>query len=384
MFNQHNFNFCIQQYEKDYKFAVKVAEKEHQRLLQSLRQRLIQHVQQKKVALHRDKEKLDIADTNTLLHHPNQFSINNTASPGGPSSNRKTRHTRHRLDADDLDTAINNSSNNSKRRRKVAADESGSPGPSQRRETEPAHTNGYKDTLPRLEIQPAPAPVYKLEGLFTDRELNANLQQATHDVIQSHSTASASNDNKRRKQNLVVPSNTDSLFPTTADPTDLEDNASVNNADVNMDGAPDTTATLLASTSMDRTHSQLYHATRSAGRLQAAAAPQNTLGELAGRQSAAELIGTYIRERPKKDGDDYQRAPPLSEQEAQDDMRLMQAAMRREDDEAEDEEMEGGDEDGDIEGRKLLDLVAGEEQTDFVGPAGFPVEAEVENDDAGR
>lgn len=397
---QYNFNFFIQQYEKDYKFAIEVAEKEHQRLLKSLRQQLIANIQQRKATLHREKEKLDIADANALLHYPNQFSINNTASPGGPQSNRKTRHTRHRLDADDLDTAINNSTANGKRKRKTAAEveNGGSPGPAQPREIEPLAINGFKETQPRLEVQPVPPPAYTLNRLFTDRELNANLQEATYEVIRSHTSVPASNTsnnnnpNKRRKPNLAVP--TDALFPTAIEPTEPEDNADIINADINnLDGiAPDT----LAATAMDRTPSQLYHATRSAGRLQSAATdPKSSLGELAGRQSAADLIGSYNRanEKPKKaDGDDYQRAPPLSDQEALDDVKLMEQAMRRveasiekergvgeEGDEGDgdgEEEMDeqegagGGLEDAAVD-RKVLELAVGEDKEDFVGPKNF-------------
>lgn len=371
-----------------------MAEKEHQRLLKSLRQQLISNVQQKKATLHREKEKLDIADTNALLHYPNQFSINNTASPGGPQSNRKTRHTRHRLDADDLDTAINNSTANGKRKRKAAADAdgTGSPGPTQSRDLEPTIVNGFKETQPRLELQTAPPPAYTLNRLFTDRELNANLQEATYEVIRSHTSISTSNNGntttttKRRKPNL-----TDPLLPTTADhtTTDLEDATSTTNPAPEIDTLDGTTAPdALAATAMDRTPSQLYHATRSTNRLHTVSTtdPRTTLGELAGRHSAADLIGSYSRanEKPKKadNGDDYQRAPPVSEQEGADDVRLMEAAMRRVDavidgddgggdvDEEEGGNGGGGAEDAGLD-RKVLELALGKEKEDFVGPVGF-------------
>ena len=433
--SQYNFNFSIQQYEKDYTFAVEVAEKEHQRLLKSLRQQLIANVQQKKATLHREKEKLDIADTNALLHYPNQFSINHTASPGGPQSNRKTRHTRHRLDADDLDTAIDNSTTNGKRKRKavVEGESVGPTGPTQARETEPITTNGFKDAQPRLEIPAGPPQAYTLSRLFTDRELNANLQEATYEVIRSHTSLTASNAsnskhaNKRRKPNSSVHADT---LPSarSADPTELDESASIINAANihSMDnGAP---ADALAATAMDRTPSQLYHATRSAGRLQSSMTtdPSSSLGELAGRHSAADLIGSYNRanEKPKKadNGDDYQRAPPLTDQEALEDVRLMEKAMRRveasfshqrrggEEDEGDDrdgeeeEDDDDDDDDGDdddnvgdeqMEGdrgrgggaaaaavragrknlssvdRKVLELAVGEDKEDFVGPMGF-------------
>ena len=318
--------------------------------------------------------------------------------------------------------AINNSTNNGKRKRKAVADtENGSPGPTPNRETDTVLANGHKDNQPRLEIPSVPNPSYTLNRLFSDRELNANLQQTTYEVIQCH-TSAASTNNKRRKNNLAVP--TDPFLPTATaaatDPMDLEDNLSTTNPDItNIDGPALDTATA-TSTAMDRTPSQLHHATRSAGRLNPSSSttaastnllttdPRQTLGELAGRQSAADLIGSYTRanEKPKKaDGDDYQRAPPLSEQEVLDDIRLMEAAMRKidgaivgtggrnqgpsgiraitgsqednreaEEDEEEDEESGEAGMNGAGVGAfeaKILGLAVGEEKEDYVGPVGF-------------
>lgn len=334
--------------EKDYRFAVLVAERERQRLLDSLRHRLIQNVNQKMATLQRDKEKLDIADTNSLLHHPTQFSINNVASPGGPQSNRKTRHTRHRLEVDEADTSIAHGGNvNGKRKRKVVTDtENGSPGPSATRDADPTNRSIIKDQT-SVDVPPV-VPLYTLDRLFTDRELTANLQQATYDVIQSCSASS------RRRKVVQSP-------PDQPEPAESQERTTLS-ADILplVDSIGDV--------AMDRTPSQLYHATRSAGRLQTTATPLNTLGELAGRQSAADLIGSYTRgsDKNKRDGDDYQRAPPLSDQEAAEDLKLIEEAVKRED---ESEEL-GADEDPE-DNRKLLDLVLDEERYDYVGPVGF-------------
>ena len=349
------------------------------------------------MVLIREKEKLDMADTNALLHYPNQFSINSTASPGGPQSNRKTRHTRHRLDIDDLDTAINNNTTNGKRKRKAIADaENGSPGPAQNREADSNHVNSYKDLHSRLDVPPAPTPAYTINRLFTDRELNANLQQATYEAIASRSSAvtnghTSNGNNKRHKPNSGSHTMADSiLLPHTTDPiTDFEDNISATgptNLDSNTLDVPDAAAAV----TMDRTPSQLYHATRSAGRLQPSSNhttdPRQSLGELAGRQAAAELIGSYALGRganeklKKTDGDEYQRAPPLSETEAAEDVRLMEQAIkrienghreRRQDDD--DDEAGAEDDDSVRTGigfeRKVLDLAVGEEMRNWVGPA---------------
>ena len=283
-----------------------MAEEEHKRLMDALRQRLIASVQAKKTALQRDKEKLDIADTNALLYHPNQFSINNAASPGGPQGNRKTRHTRHRLDADDIDT-INGA--NRKRKRKAPTDaENGSP----TREAE--SVNGCRGLEARQEYQQVTAPVYSIEKLFSEKELNMHLQSASYDVLEQQQAT------KRRKID-------DASAMPTADSSDHEDDVDAEPG-FGGDGADDV---FLEAPAMERnTTNQSYHATRSTRSLNLAnGATRENLGELAGRQTAAEMIGTYQRE--KKKDDDYNRAPALSDQEAAEDFALMAQAMKAED-----------------------------------------------------
>ncbi|KAL9100318.1 MAG: hypothetical protein Q9163_004297 [Psora crenata] len=302
----YKHNFAIDQLEKDYVYSVCVAEEEHKRLTDALRQRLIASVQARKVALQRDKEKLDIADTNALLYHPNQFSINSTASPGAPQSNRKTRHTRHRLEVDDLDT-VNGA--NVKRKRKGLVDaENGSPV----RESEPV--NGYKALEARHEYQPVATPGYSVEKLFTEKELNMHLQSASYDVLEQLQTI------KRRKVGVA---------PAIA-PADLSEHEDELDAEpgYSIDGAEDV---FLDAPAMERNATnQSYHATRSTRHLNiASGATRENLGELAGRQTAADMIGTYQRE--KKKDDDYNRAPALSDQEAAEDFALIAKAMKAED-----------------------------------------------------
>ena len=274
--------------------------------MESLRQRLLASVQAKKAALQRDKEKLDIADTNALLYHPNQFSINNVASPGGPQSNRKTRHTRHRLEADELD-AVNGT--NGKRKRKGPADvENGSPV----REAE--QTNGFKGFEARQEDLQVTAPIYSIEKLFTEKELNIHLQSASLDVLEHQQST------KRRKVDAP------SAIPM-IDPSDHEDEVDAE-PDFGGDGTGDI---FLEAPAMERnTTNQSYHATRSTRNIIFAnGATRENLGELAGRQTAAEMIGTYQKE--KKKDDDYNRAPALSDQEAAEDFALIAKAMKDED-----------------------------------------------------
>ena len=309
-------------------YSVSVAEEEHKRLVEALRHRLIANVQAKKTALQRDKEKLDIADANALLYHPNQFSINSAVSPGGPQSNRKTRHTRHRMDVDDVDTT--NGTHTKRKRKGLQADtENGSPV----REVE--IVNGLKGLEARQEYKQVSAPIYSIEKLFTEKELNAHLQSASFDVLE-HQQAT-----KRQKINDT------SAIPT-ADPSDHEDDVDIE-LGFGADGAEEN---FLDATAMERsTTNQSYHATRSTRNLiPANFATRDNLGEIAGRQVAAEMIGLYQKE--KKKDDEYNRAPGLSESEAAEDFALMARAMKDEDQ-------------GKASDSSLLDEVAGE-RTEYV------------------
>lgn len=299
-------------------YQVEVALKEHRLLTENLRQRLIHSVNQKKSALLKEKEKLDIADTNALLFHPNQFSINNSASPGGPQSNRKTRHARHRLEAEELEPvgAVNN-----KRKRKVPTDiENGSPGPAGR-DTEPI--NPLKEANGGLEAHQISAPLYSIDRLFSTRELDLNVQQAFYDVIAERSA-------KRRRLNADSQTNGASMDPFSHAMSDSDDGFP--QPEYGADGeAEDLSATTAM---MERTNTQTsiqYHTTRSTRKtnLSNSQFAREQLGELAGREAAVAVIGTYHKE--KKREDEYSRAPPLSEIDAESDMALYEAAMKDDD-----------------------------------------------------
>ena len=289
-----------------------MAHEEHQRLLEILRRRLIQNLNQKKAALQREKEKLDFADTNSLLYHPNQFSLNNGASPGGPQSNRKTRHTRHRLEVEDLDAA--NGSN--KRKRKAPADvDSGSPAPAGR-ETEPM--NVFKEANVKLEYHQSATPIYSLDRLFSQRELDANLQLATLGVVE---------DLKRRELNKGSHTNLNSLVATNIDSSDSEDNADAGTAPGG--GGEDIS---LQAPEMERgaTNASQYLTRSTKGLNPKRLSGAESLGYLAGRAAGALSIGT-AGQREKKKEDEYQRAPGLTESEIEDDWAMIRAAIEEDD-----------------------------------------------------
>lgn len=347
--SQYRHNFRIDELLKDNEFNVAVAHQEHQQLQESLRRRLVLQLNQKKATLQKEKEKLDIADTNALLLHPNQFSLNNAASPGGPQSNRKTRHTRHRLEVEDMDVA----SGNNKRKRRAPADaENGSPAPAGR-DVEPI--NVFKEANAKLEYHQVTAPLYSLDRLFSQRELDTNLQLATYDVI---------SDFKHRKLNHDTQPNLNTLIGTNVDASDLED------ADPDLDAEGAAEDVFLGAPEMERGATNAsQHITRSSRILNPSngVSGRGGLGDMAGRTAGAALIGTFsISQREKKREDDYQRAPPLTDQEQEDDMAMIRGAIE-------------DDESGKLASGNLLEEVV-EDREDYVG-TGSPEESAAEDED---
>ncbi|QIW97724.1 hypothetical protein AMS68_003242 [Peltaster fructicola] len=145
------------------------AEEEHKALSNTIRSRLIATITKRRQQLLRDKEQLDIADSNALLLHPSQFTINNPGSPGG-GQNRKTRHLRHRATSPGGDDAA-------KRKRKAAAlDEDGNESPAPAFRLPPPDNLGggrspFKDAREKNSYTQYEAPAYSLERIFTDKEL---------------------------------------------------------------------------------------------------------------------------------------------------------------------------------------------------------------------
>jgi hypothetical protein len=110
-----------------------------------------------------------------MLLHPNQFSIGNPASPGGPQAPRKTRRTGHKFgDAEELAAAQEN-----KRKRKLFEDQDNdSPGPSGR-PIEMGIGSPFREAKARTINTQFESPAYSLERLFSEKELNMAMNQAT-------------------------------------------------------------------------------------------------------------------------------------------------------------------------------------------------------------
>lgn len=280
----HRHENNLERFRREYAFRNHFAAEEYNNLSSTLRERLVQTITGKKGRLMREKEQLHIADTNSLLLHPNQFSITNPASPGGVHGNRKTRHTRHRMDLDELGNGIGSEVLN-KRKRKAPEDDVGSP----------VRDAGSAERAKASAAQHQPPPTYSLHSLFTDKELSSHANLAHIATIHFFSTS------KRGDQGGVGTSNnTDADDASgTGDHTGQEDN-----------GTP--------ATDMVRTASQNFHATRSTRTHGNNAL--NALAELSDKQAIRPNLPYYLltNHQPRVNAS-APPPPPLMNEEMEDD-----------------------------------------------------------------
>ncbi|KAF2758382.1 hypothetical protein EJ05DRAFT_499906 [Pseudovirgaria hyperparasitica] len=230
--------------EKLHEYRTKLAVEEHKALKGTLRERLIQQLNQKRSRLLREKEQLDIADSNAQLLHPNQFTTAHSSSPGGPQGPRKTRNTRQRVGGDTEDVAATATDNRRKRKAATYEEENDSPGPSGRN-VDIGTGSPFRDAKAKTVYTQFEAPVYSIDRLFTEKELSLSRNHAEHATI-----------NFFRKPKVP----------------DSRENEAVTNG-VNGDHADDESHTAMLETDQDddgnaqdmiRTGS--YHATRGAAR----------------------------------------------------------------------------------------------------------------------
>lgn len=267
---------AIGRYKHEFAWRQHFAREEFKLLSGTLRERLVQKVSANKTRLTREKEQMDISDTNALLLHPNQFTITNPASPGGIHGNRKTRHTRHRIGLDEFGNGIGMDAN--KRKRKAADDDIGSPGrdglstPAER-----AKASAEKQQTDKT---------YSISSLFTDKELALHANQAHIATAHFFSTSR----NQEGVGTAVNGGNSDN--------DDVDSAAAL--ADDN--GTPAT------STEMARTASQNYHATRST-RNQGNVA-LNVLAELSDKPATRPNLPYHIL--ANHNSRTNQSAPPLT------------------------------------------------------------------------
>ncbi|KAF1944806.1 hypothetical protein EJ02DRAFT_463892 [Clathrospora elynae] len=175
LFLQNKHENAKNEIENSHYYKVQIAEEEHKLLAATIRERLMASIQQRTSRLKREKEQLDLSDSNAMLLHPNQFGIGNPVSPGGPQAPRKTRRTGHKFgDADELAAA-----NENKRKRKLFEDQDNdSPGPAGRN-VEIRNGSPFREAKARTINAQFESAAYSLERLFTEKELNMALNQAT-------------------------------------------------------------------------------------------------------------------------------------------------------------------------------------------------------------
>lgn len=175
---QNKYQDGLEELRRTNQYKIQLAQEEHQLLSKTLRERLIQNVTQKRARLLRDKEHLDIADSNALLLNPNQFSLGHPASPGGTHNPRKTRHTRLRPGEVEEPSSSSVIESN-KRKRKAAIDDNDSASPAPPARPVDANTaSTFLDARAKSVYSQFEAPAYSIERLFSERELAMNMSRA--------------------------------------------------------------------------------------------------------------------------------------------------------------------------------------------------------------
>ncbi|KAI1740477.1 Sds3-like-domain-containing protein [Xylaria scruposa] len=165
---KYDYERKMQDYHNTHAYRTEVAKREHKALSDTLKDRLMNNIMSKKYRLVKEKEAIDISDGSALLLHPNQFSLTNPASPGGPHGKRNTRL---RREMEELPGFSDN-----KKRKRHAADDDGSPAPPRRGDTSNATPFWQSDRLKSM--RRGAGPVYSLDKLFTDKELSMTYNTA--------------------------------------------------------------------------------------------------------------------------------------------------------------------------------------------------------------
>lgn len=164
----------MDQLHQRHRFQVQLAKEEHKLLSETLRERLVTTLTKKRERLLKEKEQLDIGDSNALLLHPNQFSLINPSSPGGIHK----RHTRGRgikngAEPEEVGTG-------EKRKRKFIEEEHPSPalGPVRDESNGRNHMTPFLNNRAKNAYTQHEAPAFSIERLFTEKELQMNMNRA--------------------------------------------------------------------------------------------------------------------------------------------------------------------------------------------------------------
>ncbi|KAI0025088.1 Sds3-like-domain-containing protein [Xylariomycetidae sp. FL0641] len=166
---KHEYERKMTQYRNTHAYRIEVAKREYKALSSTLRDRLINAITSKKYRIGKEKEAMDISDSSALLLHPNQFSLNNPASPGGTHGKRNTRL---RREMEELPGFSEN-----RKRKRNAADDDGSPAPN-RRAFDTSNTTPLWQSDRLRSLRKESGPVFSIEKLFTDKELSMTYNTA--------------------------------------------------------------------------------------------------------------------------------------------------------------------------------------------------------------
>lgn len=151
-------------------YRIKVATTEHKALSDTLRDRLINSITNKKNRLAKDKDNVEIGESSALLLHPSQFGHINPASPGGIHGKRASRH---RRDAEDTPGY-----GEGHKRKRRAGDSDESPAPTRQRVDNGSSTPLWFAEKQATISKQLEAPLYSIEKLFTEKELSMTYNTA--------------------------------------------------------------------------------------------------------------------------------------------------------------------------------------------------------------
>ncbi|KAI9716397.1 MAG: hypothetical protein M1828_000339 [Chrysothrix sp. TS-e1954] len=324
----NDYQTRLEELRHQHKYRAQLAHEEHALLRKTLRERLIQQLHNKRRNMLKDKEQLDIADSNALLLNSNQFSILNPSSPSG-TQNRKTRHTRGRPgETEEAGTQMQDN----RRKRKAAFDdnEGGSPGPHSR-VPEGGSATPYMDKRSKLAYAQFEAPVYSVEKLFSEKELQMTMNRAHVNSAEFFRQARAQGIENRLHtavNGAAINGNGQSNGATI---TTSSANAALNDlADAASASAPQAENTTESTT--DEPATAIYHATRSSQRGAGPTGPLNNGSTaLADLANAATTLAPYtinINTTASKANNAAPPPPPASEAEITSDLGMMQRTTR--------------------------------------------------------
>lgn len=243
--------------------------------------------------------------------------MGNSASPGGPQSNRKTRNTRQKLEVEELGTVADS---NKRKRKALAEVDNGSPGPPGR--------NSLVDAPPtwkELEPRQSGSPPMSIDQLFSEKELLIHLQNASHAAIETIA--------KRRKASHE---NHDFSTLSNGEASDAEENAAESSPTPTKNNVQPPEGELedafAAAPEMDRAANNSSYATRSTRivGLSMPLADFSLPSDLAGRAAVIPLLPQFAGDRFRKEEEPH-RTTSLNDQEKEADLAMMRAAIKERD-----------------------------------------------------